>query len=61
MIDEAAWQAGVSRWLPTADDRTYVQSLMGRVIAPGQFANWIAPPTSGINGQPVDFQFVRFN
>jgi len=26
-----------------------------------QFANWIAPPLMGINRQPVDFEYVRFN
>jgi benzoyl-CoA 2,3-dioxygenase component B len=25
-------------------DRKYVASLMGRVVEPGKFANWIAPP-----------------
>jgi len=34
---------------------------MGRVVEPGKFANWIAPPSSGINGQPVDCEYVRFN
>jgi benzoyl-CoA 2,3-dioxygenase component B len=34
---------------------------MGRVVAPGQFANWIAPPIVGINRQPADFEYVRFN
>ena len=26
-----------------------------------KFANWIAPPARGINNQPVDFAYVRFN
>jgi benzoyl-CoA 2,3-dioxygenase component B len=34
---------------------------MGRVAEPGKFANWIAPPVMGINRQPVDFDYVRFN
>ena len=34
--------------------------LMGRVVEPGKFANWIAPPVMGINRQPVDFEYVRF-
>jgi hypothetical protein len=33
---------------------------MGRVVEPGKFANWIAPPVMGINRQPVDFEYVRF-
>ena len=46
-------------WLPTLADRDYVQSLMTPVIQPGQIANWIAPPKSGINYQPLEFEYVR--
>jgi benzoyl-CoA 2,3-dioxygenase component B len=34
---------------------------MGRVAEPGKFANWIAPPSRGINNQAVDSEYVRFN
>jgi benzoyl-CoA 2,3-epoxidase subunit B len=61
VVSEAEWQAKVSEWLPTPEDRAYVASLMGRVVEPGQFANWIAPPVMGINRQPVNFEYVRFN
>jgi benzoyl-CoA 2,3-epoxidase subunit B len=60
VVDEAAWQANVRNWLATDEDRAFVASLMGRVVEPGRFAHWIAPPASGINGQPVDFEYVRF-
>jgi benzoyl-CoA 2,3-epoxidase subunit B len=46
-------------WLPTLADREYVQSLMTPVTEPGQIANWIAPPTSGIKGLPFEFEYVR--
>jgi benzoyl-CoA 2,3-epoxidase subunit B len=61
VISETEWQANVARWLPTAQDRAYVASLMGRVVEPGKFANWIAPPAIGINRQAADFEYVRFN
>ena len=61
LLSEQAWQAGVEQWLPSESDRAYVASLMGRVVTPGKFANWIAPPVMGINRQPVDFEYVRFN
>lgn len=61
VIDEAQWTANVGQWLPTAGDRAFVRSLMGRVVEPGKFANWIAAPPTGINKQPVDFQYVRFD
>jgi benzoyl-CoA 2,3-dioxygenase component B len=61
VISEAEWQTHVRSWLPTEEDRAYVASLMGRVIEPGKMANWIAPPSIGINRQAVDFDYVRFN
>ena len=61
VISEAEWQAHVRQWLPTEEDRAYVASLMGRVVEPGKMANWIAPPPIGINRQPIDFEYVRFN
>ena len=61
-MSEAEWQAGKEHWLPTDEDRAYVTSLMGPAVTqPGQFANWIAPPARGINNQPPDFEYVRFN
>ena len=61
VLSEAEWQAGVERWLPSDQDRAFVASLMGRVVEPGKFAGWIAPPSIGINRQPVDFEYIRFN
>ena len=61
VVSDHEWNAGVEQWLPTDVDRAYVASLMGRVVEPGRFANWIAPPVVGINRQPIDFQYVRFN
>jgi benzoyl-CoA 2,3-dioxygenase component B len=62
VISEAEWKANEHKWLPTPEDRAYVTSLMGpAVIEPGKFANWIAPPQRGINNQPANFEYVRFN
>ena len=61
VVSDAEWNAKAGEWLPNAEDRAFVGSLMGRVVEPGKFANWIAPPVMGINRQPVDFEYVRFN
>ncbi|MFL6655198.1 MAG: benzoyl-CoA 2,3-epoxidase subunit BoxB, partial [Sulfurifustis sp.] len=61
VVTQAEWDASVASWLPTETDRAFVQSLMGRVVEPGKFANWIAPPPMGINKQPINFEYVRFN
>jgi benzoyl-CoA 2,3-dioxygenase component B len=61
VVSEAEWNARRDAWLPSEADRAFVASLMGRVVEPGRFAHWIAPPAMGINRQPVDFEYVRFN
>ena len=62
LLSEADWQANKDKWLPTEEDRAYVTSLMGPAVTQaGKFAHWIAPPARGINNQPADFEYVRFN
>jgi benzoyl-CoA 2,3-dioxygenase component B len=62
VLTKEAWENHQNDWLPSASDQQFVQSLMrGRVIEPGKFANWIAPPIRGINRQPLNFEYVRFN
>jgi benzoyl-CoA 2,3-dioxygenase component B len=61
VLSEEQWKAHEHEWLPTPEDREFVASLMGRVVEPGKFANWIAPPVIGVNRQPVNFEYIRFN
>jgi len=59
MIGEAEFKAREGEWLPTAADRVFVKSLMHAVVEPGKVANWIAQPPKGIDGKPLDFQYVK--
>jgi benzoyl-CoA 2,3-dioxygenase component B len=59
LLTEDEWLAGVPIWLPTDDDRAFVESLMVGVHEPGRMAGWIAPPTTGIGRKPVDYDYVR--
>ena len=61
VVSAAEWAAKADQWLPSAADRAFVASLMGRVVEPGRFANWIAPPARGIDNKPADFAYVRFD
>ncbi len=61
VLSAAQWRQQVSAWLPSKGDLEYVSSLMGRVVEAGKFANWIAAPPHGINYQPIDFEYIRFN
>jgi benzoyl-CoA 2,3-epoxidase subunit B len=59
VLSQAEWDARHGEWLPTESDKAFVQSLMVPVVERGKFASWIAPPARGINGNPVDFEYVR--
>jgi benzoyl-CoA 2,3-dioxygenase component B len=61
LVSEATWKENERKWLATDEDRAFVASLMGRVVEPGAYAGWIAPPAVGVNRQPMDFRYVRFN
>jgi benzoyl-CoA 2,3-dioxygenase component B len=61
VLSEEQWERQSAGWLPSNEDHAFVSSLMGRVIEPGKFANWIAPPARGINNMPVEFEYVCFD
>ena len=53
------WEKRQYEWLPSAEDKEYVRSIMVPVYERGKFANWITPPNRGISGRPIDFEYVR--
>jgi benzoyl-CoA 2,3-dioxygenase component B len=59
LISEEEFEVNHARWLPTADDRSYIESLMQPEMEMGKFAGWIAPPSRGIQGKPTDFEYVK--
>jgi len=61
LLSRQEWEGRSAHWLPSDDDHEFVGSLMGRIVEPGKFANWIAPPARGINNLPIEFEYVRFD
>lgn len=59
VLDDAAWDAAVDKWLPSDEDRRQVADLMVPEYEYGKFAKWIAAPSTGINDQPVEFDYVH--
>jgi benzoyl-CoA 2,3-epoxidase subunit B len=59
VLDDAAWRATADEWLPTAADRQLVAGLMVPEYEYGKFASWITPPQTGINDQPIEFDYVH--
>jgi benzoyl-CoA 2,3-dioxygenase component B len=60
LISKEEWERNCHNWLPSDSDRQYVQSLMKPVYELGKIANWIAPPIRGINSNPFEFAYVKF-
>ena len=61
LIGETEWNRLSSEWLPTTEDRAFVRALMQGVFEPGKIAGWIAPPARGINGLPVEYEYVTLS
>jgi benzoyl-CoA 2,3-epoxidase subunit B len=61
LLSQETWSGQVQTWLPTDEDHAFVASLMRPVTAAGRIAGWIAPPTRGIDGKPIDYEYVRFS
>ena len=59
IVSDVTWNELLPDFLPTETDREFVVSLMQPVYEPGHMASWIAPPTSGINTRPVEYEYVR--
>lgn len=59
LLSRAEYEAHKDSWLPTPEDKAYVNSLMVPCHEPGQYAGWIAPPKKGINGQTVEFEYCK--
>jgi benzoyl-CoA 2,3-epoxidase subunit B len=57
---EDQWRSAAGDWLPTTDDQARVAALMVPRYEPGDFAGWLAPPPTGINDLPVEYDYGRF-
>ena len=59
-LSDEDWERSKHEWLPTPADKAYLFSIMNEPIyEAGRFANYITPPTRGIKGRPVNFDYVR--
>jgi benzoyl-CoA 2,3-dioxygenase component B len=58
-ISEEEFERHRAEWLPDEADKAYIKNLMRPVLGLGQMAHWIAAPARGINGKPLDFEYIR--
>jgi benzoyl-CoA 2,3-dioxygenase component B len=59
ILSDAAWQKREDEFLPSDDDRAFIESLMQPEVRPSKFASWIAPPKVGIDNKPGEFEYVK--
>jgi benzoyl-CoA 2,3-dioxygenase component B len=59
ILNDSEWEKRKDQFLPSDDDRVFIEGLMRPQIAPGKFASWIAPPKVGIDNKPGDFEYVK--
>ncbi|MCR9162569.1 MAG: benzoyl-CoA 2,3-epoxidase subunit BoxB [Nannocystaceae bacterium] len=61
LISEDEWESNKSKWVLTPADNDYLVSIMKPCYEPGKFANWIAPPSKGLDGKELDFEYVKLH
>jgi benzoyl-CoA 2,3-dioxygenase component B len=59
LISRDEYEKNKPKWLLVPADNDYLLSIMKPCHEPGKFANWIAPPARGIEGKPLEFEYVR--
>ncbi|MCA9717619.1 MAG: benzoyl-CoA 2,3-epoxidase subunit BoxB [Myxococcales bacterium] len=61
LITEEQYEQNKHRWLLVPEDNDYLLSIMKPVYEPGKFANWIAAPRRGIEGNKLEFEYVKLH
>ena len=51
----------LSSWLPSDNDKNFINSLMVQELNPGKTASWITKPKRGINNQDIEYNYVDLN
>ena len=58
IISKEKFENSISSWIPSTNDRNFINSLMVQVLEINKTASWIAPPQRGINNQDVNYDYV---
>jgi benzoyl-CoA 2,3-dioxygenase component B len=61
LISSDQFEANARRWLLRPEDNDYLLSISKPVYEPGKFANWIAAPNKGIEGRPIEHEYVKLH
>ena len=50
-----------SSWLPSENDKEFINGLMIQELDPSKTASWINKPKRGINNQDIEYNYVDLN
>ena len=60
-INQDIYNRKLASWLPSENDKNFINSLMIQELDPGKTASWITKPRRGINNQEIDYSYVDLN
>ena len=60
-INQDIYNRKLANWLPSENDKKFINSLMIQELDPGKTASWITKPRRGINNQEIDYSYVDLN
>ena len=58
ILKEEHYKSKIASWLPSNQDKEFINSLMIQELELGKTASWIAAPKRGINNQTTSFNYV---
>ena len=59
IISKDNFDKNIGSWLPSDNDKEFINSLMVQVIEVNKTAGWIAPPNRGINNMDIGYDYVN--
>jgi benzoyl-CoA 2,3-dioxygenase component B len=59
VLSPTEWERSRNEYLPSSEDKDFIESLMQPQMELGKFASWIAPPKVGIDNKSGDFEYVK--
>jgi benzoyl-CoA 2,3-dioxygenase component B len=61
ILSDDQWEERKAEYLPSSDDKGFIESLMKPVYEVGGYASWIAAPKVGIDNKPGNFEYVKIS
>ena len=61
LLNQENYNSLFSSWLPSENDKKFINSLMVQELDPSKTAGWINKPKRGINNQDIEYSYVDLN